>query len=399
MSPDILVVGAGVFGLTAALALRERGYSVTVLDPGPIPHPLAASTDISKAVRMEYGADEQYMVMAEEAIAGWHEWNDESNDTLYHEVGVTLVARSQMRSGGFEHDSYNLLLKRGHSPERLSAEEITHRFPAWHLGTYVDGFYHAKGGYAESGRTIEYLYQRALQKDIRVVLASVTSFEVVGGVLQGVRVGNGARYNAGSVLVASGAWTPLLVPVLQAQMKATGHPVFHLKVDDPAMFSSPNFSVFMADVARTGWYGFPADPKTGVLKIANHGIGQLLHPAHDPRLVLPEDEAELRAFLAYTFPSIAKAAVVYTRRCLYADTHDEHFLIDEHPDINRLFVSTGGSGHGFKFAPVLGNLIADKIEGKENSRLSKFAWRSLDDNIRGEEAARFHGNSIKKTDH
>src|SRR5215831_10283745 len=106
---DILVVGAGIFGITTALELKTRGYHVAVLDPGPLPHPLAASTDISKVVRMEYGADEVYMALGERAIAGWRRWNETLCPGAFHEVGLLLLRRSEMEPGSYEYDSYELL--------------------------------------------------------------------------------------------------------------------------------------------------------------------------------------------------------------------------------------------------------------------------------------------------
>ena len=90
---------------------------------------------------------------------------------------------------------------------------------------------------------------------------------------------------------------------------------------------------------------------------------------------------------------LAEAPIVYTRRCLYCDTLDEHFWIDRHPHVEGLAVAAGGSGHGFKFAPVLGGLIADAIEARGNSWLPKFAWRALEATAGGEEAARYHGRT------
>ena len=101
----VLVVGAGIYGTTAALELRVRGFAVTLLDPGPIPHPLAASTDISKVCRMEYGADEDYMGLMEQAREGWLDWNSQwvaqDAEPLYHETGVIMVCREPMAEGGF----------------------------------------------------------------------------------------------------------------------------------------------------------------------------------------------------------------------------------------------------------------------------------------------------------
>lgn len=121
---DMLVIGAGIFGITTALELKARGYHVAVLDPGPLPHPLAASTDISKVVRMEYGADETYMEMIEQAYQGWLRWNEELGETLFHDVGVLILTSTPMIPGMHEYESYRLLLKRGHTPVRLTGEAI-----------------------------------------------------------------------------------------------------------------------------------------------------------------------------------------------------------------------------------------------------------------------------------
>lgn len=389
---DALVVGAGIFGITTAVVLRQRGYGTAVLDPGPLPHPLAASTDISKVIRMEYGPDAGYMAMMEPALAGWQRWNDELETPLYHETGVTMLTRSPMAGGGFEYESYQMLRRRGHQPQRLTADDISRRFPAWKPGAFVDGFYHARGGYAESGRVVAALVEKAQALGVAVhgretAVAILSDRDRVTG----VRTAAGSTFHAGQVVVAAGAWTHLLLPELAPVMKATGHPVFHLQPADPALFTPPSFAVFTADISHSGWYGFPLHPQAGVVKIANHGVGQTLHPGHDARVVTAADERNLRAFLANTFPALVEAPIVYTRRCLYCDTLDEHFWIDRHPHAAGLTVAAGGSGHGFKFAPLLGPLIADAVEGKPNPWLPKFRWRALAASTAGEEAARFHG--------
>ena len=150
-----IVVGGGIFGLTAALALGERGYAVRLLDAGPIPHPLAASTDISKVVRIEYGADEAYTRMAETAREGWHTWNREFfGEVLYHETGATFLTRSPMTPGGYEYENFQMLTTRGHAPERLTSTEIAGRFPAWNAERYVDGYFNPKAGFVESGEVV-----------------------------------------------------------------------------------------------------------------------------------------------------------------------------------------------------------------------------------------------------
>ena len=364
---------------------------------------MAASTDISKVVRLEYGSDETYMALAEAAREGWLEWNAraiaDGEAPLYHETGVLMVSRRPMAPGGFEHDSYHALLRRGHRPTRVDARAVASRFPAWRRAGIVDGFHHEKGGYAESGRAIECLvgWVRAHGVEVRenVRLVGWLGGDVVGssapGPVRGARIESESASEtceADAVVLATGAWTGASLPALVRAIRPSGHPVFHLVPREPALFAPERFPVFTADIARTGYYGFPMG-RAGVVKIGNHGVGTEI-PASADRHVSPDATHRLREFLIRTFPDLSDAEVVYTRLCLYADTQDEDLWIAADPERPGLVVAGGGSGHGFKFAPVLGALTADAVEGVQNAALARFAWRPDLRLDRGNEAARCH---------
>jgi glycine/D-amino acid oxidase-like deaminating enzyme len=386
---DILIIGAGIFGVTAALELRRRQYRVTVIERGPLPHPLASSTDISKVVRMEYGTDVQYMAMVEAALPGWRQWNEELGETLFHKTGVLMLAQAPMAPGGYEYESYQLLRQRGHQPERLQGDEISRRFPAWQPGVYQDGFYHAQGGFVESGRLLEKLIAQAVTQGVHFY-----AHQPVSGLagsqqrITGVRLANGDSYQADHVVIAAGTWTPLLLPELAPHMRTIGQPVFHLQTAVPDLFTPSHFPVFTAAVAQTGWYGFPLHPRQGVIKIANHGVGRLVSRETAAPSVTAADEEAARRFVQQTFPTLATAPIVHSRCCLYNDTLDGHLWLDHHPEREGLTVASGGSGHGLKFGPVLGPLIADLVEGRPNEWLARFRWRTLRPDTISEEAAR-----------
>jgi glycine/D-amino acid oxidase-like deaminating enzyme len=371
----IVVVGAGINGVTAAIELKNRGHDVALVDPGPLPHPLAASTDISKAVRAAYGSDEQYTELAERSIKGWRQWNLEFGNQLYHQVGVMFVRQRELKPGDFEHESLKLLKRRGHKLDRMNSPESWKRFPAWNSDIYHDGVLELEAGYAESGHVVTALIERA--KSHAVELREGAAFlrlDESDDRIKGIVLKDGQRISGDCVLMAVGAWTPYLLPFTQQFFRASGQPVFHLKPNEPELFAPDRFPVFGADITTTGYYGFPAN-RDGIVKIANHGPGNEMSPESPTRVVTAEDENKLRGFLFSSFPALADAPIVYSRVCMYCDTNDGHFWIAPDPDRKGLVIAAGDSGHGFKFAPVLGQIIADAVEEKPNAILQKFRWR------------------------
>jgi glycine/D-amino acid oxidase-like deaminating enzyme len=372
---SIIVVGAGICGVTGAIELQRRGYTVSLFDPGPLPHPNAASTDISKMIRMDYGTDEFYVALMEVAFDGWDVWNLEWAEPLYHQTGFVNMSPREMQPGSFEYDSFALLQKRGHPVERLNSSTLKIRFPAWVAEKYPDGYYNPQAGWAASGKVVTRLLQEARTAGVQVC-AGVTMAQLwaEGSKVAGVVTTDGTRYRGDMVLVAAGAWTPTLLPWLGEVMWATGQPILHFRPVNPEDYRPPCFVPWAADVARTGWYGFSAQAD-GTVKVANHGPGRRVHP-DEPRTIAPEDESRCRQFFRDTFPGLAQAPLIGSRFCLYCDTWDGNLWIDHDPERPGLVVAAGDSGHGFKFAPLLGSLIADIVERKPNPYAARSAWRS-----------------------
>jgi glycine/D-amino acid oxidase-like deaminating enzyme len=296
---------------------------------------------------------------------------------------VCFLTRAAMQPGGFEHASYTLLARRGHRVERLDAAAITARFPAYRPGAYVDGYFHREGGWAESAAVVTQLVGDAIAAGITVRPDCAIDRLVDDGALAGDE-----HLPADATLVCTGAWAPLLVPELAGWLRSVGQPVFHLRPADRALFAASRFPVFGADISRTGYYGFPIQ-RNGIVKIANHGPGVELAP-DAPREVTADQEAALRAMLADSFPQLADAPIVGRRLCVYGDTRDADFWIARHPSRPDLTIATGGSGHGFKFAPVLGELIADAALGRTNPFGHRFRWRT-------EPGAAFRGDAARSS--
>lgn len=387
---SVIVVGGGIFGVTAALELRSRGYTVTLLDPGPLPHPDASSNDISKVLRMDYGKDEFYTDLMLDSFEIWDRWNESWERPLYHQTGFLMMSKDNWEPGGFEYDSYQVIEKKNLPSTRINEKILRGDYPMWHPTNYPEGYFNPRAGWAESGEVVSQLIQDCKKSGVNIVEGETfLSFIENGSKVNGIRSKEGGEYKSDFVVIALGSWTSAVIPSLEKYMWAVGQPVFHFKVENPKEYQPPHFPVWNADIGHTGWYGFPAKDD-GILKVANHGPGWRVDPKAD-RVIPNGEEERFREFFSETFPSLVDAPKVYERLCLYCDTWDGNFWIDHDPEREGVIICAGGSGHGFKFAPMLGKITADVLERKPNKYSSRFAWRD-----RGElnkEDARFMDNN------
>jgi len=325
-------------------------------------------------IRMDYGSDVFYHELAEESLEGWERWNRAWPHPRYHDEGFLVLSAGPMLAGGFEYESYRVLRERGYDPERLSEAEIVRRYPAWNARKYTDGYLSPRGGWAESGAVVHHVLRLCAEAGVRTQTGTFAALTAVGSKVRGVRTSRGDEVSADHVVVCAGAWTPSLLPWMRGTLETIAQPVIHFGVADPDAFRGRHFPPFAADIAGSGWYGFPA-LDDGRLKLGHHGPGTPVHP-DESGTVGSDHILRARAFLAESLPALADAPVTETRMCLYCDSFDGDFVIDRDPDRDGLIVAAGGSGHGFKFAPVIGGMVADAVEGRSNRWSHRFRWRT-----------------------
>jgi glycine/D-amino acid oxidase-like deaminating enzyme len=181
---------------------------------------------------------------------------------------------------------------------------------------------------------------------------------------------DGCELGADIVVLAAGAWTTGLWPALEARVRTFAVPVFHLAVPPGAALDGPSFPVFTVDSATGGHFGFPRGSE-GTVKVGFNGLGRPSSADDPDRTVRDDARQRMRDFLARSLPSLARAPVVAELERAYSTTVDERFVIARDPACPSIVVASAGAGHAFKFAPVLGDILAGVVEGGEHP---KFGW-------------------------
>ncbi len=358
------VVGAGVFGLAAAIEAADRGHVVSVFEQGEIPHPGASSTDVSKGMRrMWYASDnETYVELAERAAVQWQAWEERSGERFYHQVG-SLRAVADFSADSPMRASADFLLDRGAEIAVLSADEAGKRFPQLRFAAGETCVFDPWAGYLESARAVGVMAGIARDSGCRVCASTpVTRVEEqAAGVEVTYRDG---RERFDRIVVAAGPWVGRLLPGVGARVRVTRQQMLLIEPRDPRAFSGDHLPVWMIDEDGEGWYGFPL-LRGGYAKIARDRLGATVDPDVE-RAGTAEFARDAVDFMRRRLPGLATGTVVEGRSCLYTNTPDDHFLIDRVPGSERIFVAGGGSGHGFKFGGALGPVIVDAVEERPN---------------------------------
>ena len=351
------VVGAGCFGAWTALRLRQAGLRVVLLDQYGPGNARSSSGGESRIIRMGYGPDELYTRFALRSLAAWKRLCEETREPLFHETGVLWLARTGDR---YAIDTFATLARLGVPHERLSAADLRRRYPQFALDEDVWGMIEPASGALIAGRAVQAVVREAVRAGVEYRTAAVAP-PTVRARLEAVEANDGSGIRAKTFVFACGPWLPKLFPeLLGARIFPTRQEVFFGAPPGDERFAPPRMPTWIDFGAEI--YGLP-DLEGRGFKVAPDRHGEPIDPDTDERLVAAESVQRVRAFLARRFPALAAAPLLETRVCQYENTSNGDFLIDRHPDADNVWLVGGGSGHGFKHGPAVGEYVAERLAG------------------------------------
>jgi monomeric sarcosine oxidase len=353
--PTVLVVGGGVMGLAAGCALADRRTRVIVLERFTVAHAAGSSHGLTRAIRHEYGSAAIYTEMVARSLPLWRALQAASGRTLYTETGILTLGRDD---DGHTLPGLATMQAAGLPVERLTSAECALRFPQFVTAEYEAITYNPVGGMLRASECLFGLADqlRALGGELREG-AAVTRVEASGAGAR-VMLADGDALTADRVVVAAGPWIHGVLPELRLPVRPTHQQVMYLGGLPPDRFGVGAFPVFLAGM---DFYGFPL-AGDGWFKVATHAFGATQDP-DAPQEVFAEEVVRVRDWVRRTIPETRDAPVVATDTCMYDLTADEDFILDRHPASPQIIVASGFSGHGFKFGPLIGELLADLALG------------------------------------
>jgi sarcosine oxidase len=380
---DVAVVGAGVFGAWTAYQLRRSGKRVVLIDAYGAGNSRSSSGDESRIMRMGYGADEIYTRSAQRSLRLWRELFARVDQPLFHPTGVLWLA--------LEDDPYPLktaetLEKVGIAFQKLTTAEVSKRYPQIGLERISWAMLEPNSGVLMARRAVQAVTFAAIRTGVEYAQEAFSGMGVppvnheqnaraTRHKVDQIVTAGGRRISAGSYVFACGPWLPKIFPDLLAdRIHPTRQEVFYFGI--PAgdrSFAGPALPTWIDFKGEA--YGMPDLEGRGI-KIAVDRHGPEFDPDTGDRVVTSEGLAEVRQCLERRLPALKDAPVIEARVCQYENTSSGDFLIDRHPEFDNVWLVGGGSGHGFKHGPVVGEYVAARIEGSNEGIEPRFSLGS-----------------------
>jgi sarcosine oxidase len=354
---DVIVVGAGGMGSAAAFELARRGRRVLALEQFPLVHDRGSSHGHTRIIRRAYYEHPNYVPLVRRAFERWYD--------LEQRTGRHLLTECQCLSIGSpdgEVVSGVLAAAREHNlaVDRLLPVDLRTRFPQFQLDDGFVGVLERDAGflYVEDCVRAHLDSAKSLGATIHAE-EPVTGWQATG---DGVTVTTTKdTYHAGRLVLTTGPWAGRVLGELGRRLRVMRQTILWFGTTDESAFRRDRFPIFLADVAGGPFYGLPAVDGRG-LKVARHyGAPELESPEQVERAVRPADERPVRTFLATHIPGAA-GRLNDGQTCIYTLTPDRHFVLDRHPEHANVAMAAGFSGHGFKFASVVREILADLTE-------------------------------------
>jgi len=358
---NAIVVGVGGMGSAACYQLARRGQRVLGLERFDIPHDLGSSHGYTRIIRLAYYEHPSYVMLLKRAYELWDDMERRSGKKLLYKTGSidagpadSWVFKGSLRSC-VEHDLPH---------EVLTGIELTERFPGYRLPQDLMAVYQPDGGFLLPEKATVAFVQAAQGLGAEIHgREQVLGWEPQG---DGVRVvTDRAEYSADSLVVTAGSWEASLLPFLNGLAVPERQVLAWLQPEKPEYFTPERFPVFNALVEEGRYYGFPVFGVPGFKFGRYHHFEEQGRPEFLNREATRVDEEMLREFAARYFPDGA-GPVMTLKACMFTNSPDKHFIIDLHPEYPQVSFAAGFSGHGYKFASVIGEIMADLSERRES---------------------------------
>ncbi|MGA7693583.1 MAG: FAD-dependent oxidoreductase [Candidatus Sulfotelmatobacter sp.] len=378
--PHIAVIGAGAFGGWTALHLLERGVRVTLLDAWGPGNSRASSGGETRIMRATYGPDQPYTELAARALKLWQKYERRWKKQFLHRTGVLWMVSS--RDDAYERGSLAMLRESRIKFQELSTREMKKLWPQINFADVHWGIFEPECGYLDARASCQAVVDAFVAEGGAYRQLAVSSDGLESVPLRSLTLSDGSRLKADHYVFACGPWLGKLFPeTLGKIIRPTKQDIFFFGPPaSDSRFTDAHLPVWgdhlSIDHGKRFFYGIPGSDRRG-FKVADDTRGPAFDPTNGERIITQATLKRVREYVAFRFPAMKDAPLIETRVCQYEQTPDSHFIVDRHPRMNNVWLLGGGSGHGFKHGPALGEIMADLIlkDGEPDPvwRLSRFS--------------------------
>ncbi|HEY9044846.1 MAG TPA: FAD-dependent oxidoreductase [Ohtaekwangia sp.] len=357
----MIVVGAGAFGGWSALYLLRQGYKVTLIDAWGAGNSRSSSGDETRVIRSTYGANEIYFDFNVRALTLWKENERLFNKKLFYNTGVLWFCYEGQTP--LVDDSLPYATKHKMEYERLTRDDLKKRYPIIHTSDLHHAYFDSYGGYLKAREACQAVCEQFIKEGGEFIQAQVEPGGIDHQRLDRIKLSDGRSLQADIYLFACGSWLGKIFPdILQQVITCSKQEVFYFGVpaQHAAIFDS--LPVWIDVDGKDFYYGIAGNAHRG-FKIGVDIRGEVFDPTHGERTYTPDVLTKAREFIVHRFPLLKNAPLTESRVCPYENSPDGNFIFEVHPYASNLLLLGGGSGHGFKHGPALGEMVANTLAG------------------------------------
>lgn len=356
--PRVVVIGAGAFGGWTALHLRRLGADVVLLDAWGPGNTRSSSGGDTRVIRAIYGPDRPYVEMVRRSYEMWETLDASTDEPLYVETGALWMHRGD---DAYVRSSAPILKELGFALEKLEIPDAAKRYPQIDFRGVKSVWLEPRAGALSARRACAVVRDALVKNGGTYRTAHAEPERIANGVMPALRLGDGSRIEADAFVFACGPWLGRLFPdVLGKAIAPTRQEVYYFGTPRGSERYQPGRLPVWIDFGERIFYGIP-DVHSRGFKIADDTRGEAIDPTGGERAPSQQGIARARAILAERFPELAGAPLVAAEVCQYENSPDGNLIIDRHPLAKNVWFAGGGSGHGFKLSPAIGELAAGAI--------------------------------------